>query len=114
MKIKFTNGVIKEISIPVEHKVIAREGGTSGWLINFSVKDALTSDEIDTLLVPENISDLKLISEVSVAGVDGGPDTTETVEKTLSGYSKMTSCLVRYNENNGITSSVEVQLSKGL
>jgi hypothetical protein len=114
MRIKFSDGTIKEISTPVEQKVIAREGVSSGWIINLAIKEALTSDEIDTLLVPENIASLTLISEVTVAGENGEPDTTTTIEKTLSGYSKMTSCLVRYNENNGISASVELQFSKGL
>jgi hypothetical protein len=102
MKIKFKDDTLLSISTPVENKIFGRDNIQSGWVINFSILSNLTGAEIDSILTVANIENLVLLSD------------DEEITKNIDGYDKITSCLVRYKDVDGISTSIEVQFSKGL
>lgn len=105
MKVKFANGVVKECTSPTEQKIFKTASGESGWILHLSLIGEMTSNELDNLVTVENISPLVFLSET-----DNGEDKTIF---TLDGYEKITSSTIRHAENT-ISTSVEIQLTKGL
>ena len=105
MKIKFANGVVKECSPPTEQKVFKNANGDAGWVLHLRLIGGMTSEELDTLITPENITTL----EFSVM--------TDTEEEklafTLDGYNKITSSTIRHAEDTASTTA-EIQLTKGM
>lgn len=105
MKVKFANGVVKECTAPTEQKVFKAVSGESGWILQLQLMGEITSSELDNLVTVENVSPLVFLSET-----DNGEYKTIF---TLDGYEKITSSTIRHAENT-ISTSVEIQLTKGL
>lgn len=106
MKIKFKNGVTKECDAPKEQKIYKNSGEKiedAGWLVNLRINGIMTSNEVDELLIPENISSMKFF--------DYGDN--EKNEFILNGYEKVTSSVINYSENIS-EAYAEIQLSKGV
>lgn len=107
MKIKFTNGVVKECTAPTEQKLFKNvEGETvsAGWVLIFRIIGNITSSELDSILASD-LSELNFLSE-----------TEEGEEKalfSLTGYSKVTSSTIRHAEDTASTYA-EIQMSKGV
>lgn len=107
MKIKFKNGKKMRCTTPVEQKIFKTVGDKTihiGWVLNIKIINTLTSDDIDDIFKPENISQLDFFSD---------NDEAEKLIFTLTGYDKITSSVIHYSENEN-ESNVEIQLSKGL
>lgn len=98
MQVKFKDGNIKKCSNPTEQKIF-RSGAATGWLCAFQISDAMSSTDVDNVLADENISELAFCN-------DDGKELF-----TISGYTKVTSAVVRHAENDG---TVEIQLTKGI
>ena len=97
MTIQFKNGTTKKCTSLAEQKLF-RGGEPVGWLCSIVVSDAAcTSDELDELLTPDNVSALTFFNT----------DAYKLFE--INGYSKVSSAVIRYSENNG---AVEIQLQK--
>ena len=108
MKIKFTNGVIMECSAPIERKIFKQIGGSIvdvGWLLSFSIIGEVTSEDIDKLLVPDNITHLEFLSKAE--------NNEDDLVFSLNGYEINTSSVIAYNEDK-TKASVEIQLQKGV
>lgn len=105
MKVKFTNGVVRECTSPTEQKVFKTNNGDTGWILHLRLIGEITSGELDELITVENISNLEFLT------------TTESGEDklafTLDGYEKITSSTIRHAEDTASTSA-EIQLTKGL
>ena len=100
MKITFKNQAAKPCTIPTEQKVF-RGGSPTGWLVIFSITGGISSSELDELTVSENISSL-----------DFSDDNGNTLF-TLTGYTKLSSAVIRHKENATETVA-EIQLTKGV
>jgi hypothetical protein len=96
MYVKLKNGTTVNCSNPIEQKIF--KGGTdAGWICSLSLTSRLNSNEIDELVTADNMSEMTFFND------DG-----ETIV-TLSGYSKLTSAVIRHSDING---SVDIQLTK--
>lgn len=105
MKVKFKNGEIKTCTAPTEQKLF-RDGAAAGWLLSFSIKeDELTSDVLDKILTPDNVSNLVFINQ------DENLDEKELC--ALSGYSKITSAIIRHGANSSDLRA-DVQIVKSI
>ena len=102
MNVKFKDGTIKNCTSPTEQKLF-KSGEDAGWILNFALMGDITSDEVDSLITKDNISELTFISVY---------EETET-SFSLNGYERTSSVIVRYNENNKQT-RVEIQLMRGI
>lgn len=98
MLVKFKNETVKSCSNPTEQKLF-KSGVAAGWLCAFVLSENASSTEIDELLTTDNVSELIFMN-----------DNKETLF-TISGYEKVTSTVIRYNEPTG---TVEIQLTKGV
>lgn len=98
MQVKFKDGTIKKCSNPTEQKIF-RNGAATGWLCAFQISEVMTSTDVDAVLTDDNISELTFCS-----------DKAEELF-AISGYTKVTSAVVRHAENDG---TVEIQLTKGI
>ena len=98
MKIKFNNNVEKECTNPIEQKLF-KNAEPVGWICSFNLKENTPSAEIDTLVIPENISVLEFLNDEG------------DILFSLTGYQKITAVVVRHAETEG---SVEIQLTKGV
>lgn len=103
MKVKFKNGVIKNCTTPTEQKVF-KGGGNAGWILAFAILGGMTSNEVDSLIVPENISELTFLTENELS---------EATTIALSEYDRISSAFIRYSDDKAST-RVEIQLSKGV
>ena len=104
MKVKFSNGVVKDCTSPTEQKVY-KAGASSGWLLILRLIGGITSSDLDALLTEDNIKSLDFLSEKE----DGEIKTLFT----LSDYSKVTSAIIRHDENTS-DAYAEIQLTKGV
>ena len=104
MKVKFVNGVVKDCTSPTEQKVY-KSGASSGWLLILRLIGGVTSSDLDALLTEDNIKSLDFLSEKE----DGEIKTLFT----LSDYSKVTSAIIRHDENTS-DAYAEIQLTKGV
>lgn len=98
MRVKFKDGTLKNCSNPTEQKLF-KSGEAAGWLCAFVVSDTMNSSEVDAVVTPDNISALEFCNDDGSKLFD------------ISGYTKVTSAVVRYAETSG---SVEIQLTKGV
>ncbi len=105
MKVKFPNGVVRECTAPTEQKVFKTASDESGWILQLRLMGEITSSELDNLVTVGNTTPLVFLTET-----DSGEDKTIF---TLDGYEKITSSTIRHAENT-ISTSVEIQLTKGL
>lgn len=98
MFIKF-KGVEKTITASsiIEQKLY-KQGEANGWLLSLNISGDFTAQELDNILTEESIGEITLVGE--------------TEENTvISGYEKITSCVVRYTEDKN---TAEVNLTKGV
>lgn len=86
MKIKFKDGTIKTCSTLTEQKLF-KNGESAGWIANVILSGSITSDDADSLITVDNVSELTFISE-----------TEEGVETSfsLSGYTKVSATVIRH------------------
>lgn len=96
MNVKLKDGTMARCSNPIEQKIF-KGGESAGWICSLTLSERLNSTEIDRLITAENMSEMTFLS-----------DEGETVV-TLSGYSKLTSAVIRHSDVNG---SVDIQLTK--
>ena len=111
MNVKFKNGTVKTCASPTEQKIV-KAGVDAGWLLSFYLICDITSDEVDALLIPNNISELTFTSEEKLI-TEGETNTQEPKVFTLSGYDKVSSTVIRYSEDKDKT-KVEIQLIRGV
>lgn len=108
MKIKFLNGAIKTCEAPTEQKVFKNsnsESSESAWVLSIRLTDSVTSDELDSIILPENTGTLKFYTDKGVEMF------------TLNGYNKTTFAKIRYSETPSTERSetyADIQLSKGV
>ena len=108
MKVKFSNGVVKDCTSPTEQKIFRPIDGITtavGWLLILRITGEVTSKELDNLLTTENIKTLEFLSE------NGNGE--EISLFTLEGYEKITSSTIRHAEDTNDTSA-EIQLTRGI
>ena len=98
MLVKFKDGTKLKCTCPAEQKIF-KNGEAAGWLCAFTLSGVISSSEIDTLVTPDNISELVFC------------DGNEKELFSIGGYAKVSSVVVRYSETSG---SAEIQLSKGV
>lgn len=111
MKVKFKDGTIKNCTAPVEQKAF-KNSESVGWIMVFALIGEITSEEVDTVITADNISDLTFIPEP--LGDEGKViAVSEDKYVRLSGYDKITMSAIRYAEDTAKT-RVEIQLSKGV
>ena len=104
MQVKFKNkSQIYVSSVPFEQRLY-QNGEPAGWLLALTLKGDFNSAALDELLTAESIGEIMFISNAA-----NGEDNEKTT--VLAGYSKVTSCVIRYAED-GVTA--EVQLTKGV
>ena len=104
MKVKFTDGSVRNCTLPTEQKIfktVNKETISIGWVMGFSLLGEIASDDVDRLLTSDNIGTLVFLS-------DAGEELF-----MLSGYEKITAATIRHADNPSAT-GVEVQLSKGV
>ncbi len=108
MKVKFSNGTIKECSAPTEQKIFKNiEGETvaSGWVLIFRLTGGITSDELDSIITSENVGSLTFLTE---------NEEGEQIEAfKLENYGKISSSVIRHSEKVSATYA-DIQLSKGV
>lgn len=97
MFVKFKDGTTMECANPTEQKLF-KNGAAAGWLCALTISEAVSSSEFDTVMTPDNVSELAFCDNAGeeLFGIDG--------------YSKITSAVVRHNGSSG---STEIQLMKG-
>lgn len=96
MKVQFKNcAQVYDCSEPIEQKIY-RSGVEAGWTIVFQFNAGVTSSEIDSLITPDNISEITFTND------------TETAN-TIRGYNAISSCTIRHKSSGTV---VEVQLTK--
>lgn len=102
MKIKFKNVEKKfKANFMTEQRVI-RDGTAIGWVSMISLSDeSVTAQELENILIADNISEISCIGE----------DTETPILNTITGYEKVTSCVVKYT---GTKTTAEIQLTKGV
>ena len=108
MKIKFSNGVTKACSAPIEQKVFQQNNGTKsaiGWLLTLRVFGEITSSELDNLVSEENIKTLEFLTQ--------NESGDEKNIFTLVNYSNLTSSVIQHSDNTSETYA-EIQLFKGV
>ena len=81
----------------IEQKLF-KQGEGVGWLLSIHAKGDFEAKEIDGMLTTEGISEITLVGEGEKPTV-------------ITGYDKVTSCVVRYSEEN---TTAEIQLTKGV
>lgn len=81
----------------IEQK-LCRQGVDAGWLLTLNISGDFTAQSVDSVLTEENISEITLVGEKAENAV-------------ISGYAKVTSCVVRYSEEKA---TAEIQLVKGV
>ena len=103
MKVTFKDGTVRNCTPPTEQKVF-KSGEAAGWFLFINLIGENTSDELDSFVTADNVSDLIFT-----------PDETDKMTETLkiTGYGKISSALIRYAEDVSST-RVEIQLSKGV
>ena len=98
MKLRFNDGTEKAItSNPIEQKLF-RSGVPHGWIMNLSLS-GLTAEESNTVLTPENIGKMSLISDEG------------EVKAILTDYSRIAVLTIRYSDTQTIA---EIQFAKGV
>ncbi len=96
MKVQFKNSAqMYDCSEPIEQKIY-RSGVEAGWTIVFQFNAGVTSSEIDSLITPDNISEITFTND------------TETAN-TIRGYNAISSCTIRHKAT---ATAVEVQFTK--
>lgn len=98
MFIKFKGKETELTTTSVIEQKIYKQGVASGWLLSLHLSGDFTAQDVDSLLTDESISEITLVGE--------------TGENTIiSGYEKVTSCVVRYSQESNVA---EIQLVKGV
>ena len=98
MTIKFKNSELALNASSVIEQKLYKQGVATGWLLSLHVSGGFTAEELDGMLSEAGIGELTLLGE-------------ENRTATISGYEKITSCVVRYAEGGA---TAEIQLSKGV
>lgn len=81
----------------IEQKLF-RQGESVGWLLSINLKGNFNAKDIDGILTTESIGEITLVGEAEKPTI-------------ITGYNKITSCVVRYSEEN---TTAEIQLTKGV
>lgn len=108
MKIKFTDGTVKECTAPTEQKVFKTLNGETvgvGWILMIRLIGKITADELDKILTTPNVASLEFYTE--------SEDGEKNNSFVLEGYDKISSSVIRHAENADATHT-EIQLTKGL
>lgn len=111
MKVKFKDGVIRDCTAPAEQKIF-KNSTPVGWILVFALIGETTSDNVDAILTPENISTMTFIPE-PVGAIGETVNVTEDSYIHLLDYNKILSSAIRYAEDVSQTRT-EIQLSKDL
>ena len=97
MVIKLKGNETELTTTSVIEQKLYKQGVATGWLLSLNLSGCFSAHDIDGMLSEEGISEITLIGE--------------NEENTMiSGYEKVTSCVVRYSENKA---TAEIQLIKG-
>ncbi len=96
IKLKGSDTELTTTSI-IEQKLF-KQGEAVGWLLSINLKGNFAAKDIDGMLTTEGISEITLVGETENPTV-------------IVGYDKITSCVVRYSEENA---TAEIQLTKGV
>lgn len=103
MKVTFKDGTVKSCNAPTEQKVF-KSGTAAGWILLLNLIGEITSDELDTILTENNVSELSFTPDAADENVEA---------LTITGYDKISSATIRYAEDIN-SSRVEIQLTKGV
>lgn len=96
MKVQFKNGASAyDCSEPIEQKIY-RAGVEAGWTIVFQFNADVTSSEIDSIITPDNISEITFTNDTGAASI-------------VRGYNAISSCTIRHKDT---ATAVEVQFTK--
>lgn len=98
MFIKFKGKDTKLTTTSIIEQKLFRQGESAGWLLSLHINGNFNAPELDSMLTEESISEITLVGESEVS-------------TTISGYQKVTSCVVRYSDENTVA---EIQLTKGV
>lgn len=82
----------------VTEQKLYKQGEATGWLLSLNLVGDFTAQELDAAFTEEGISEITLVGEREEGTV-------------ISGYEKVTSCVVRYEKDN---TNAEVSLTKGV
>lgn len=101
MNIRFKNvETYYNVKSLTEQKI--RTADSIGWALNATIEGNFNSDTIEKILSSNNIKEITVISEAT--------EGTHT-ETTITGYDKISSCLIRHRDT---TDFLEFQLTKGV
>lgn len=81
----------------IEQKLY-KQGVASGWLLSLNISGDFNAEDIDSQLTEESISAITVVGDAPENNV-------------ISGYGKVTSCVVRYGADKN---TAEIQLVKGV
>ena len=96
MKVQFKNGAqMYDCSEPIEQKIY-RAGVEAGWTIVFQFNADVTSSEVDSIITPDNISEITFTHDTGATN-------------TIRGYNAISSCTIRHKAT---ATAVEVQFTK--
>ena len=98
MVIRFKDNKTEFTASSVIEQKLQRQGVDAGWLLTLNISGDFTAQGVDSVLTEENISEITLIGEKAENAV-------------ISGYEKVTSCVVRYSEDKA---TAEIQIVKGV
>lgn len=87
-------------ALSVIEQKLYRQGAESGWMLSLNIKGDFNAQDLDSVLSEENVSEITLVGEAD--------DNT-----VISGYQRVTSCVVRYSEDKTQTTA-EIQILKGV
>lgn len=98
MFIKLKGNEEKLTTTSIIEQKLFKQGTSIGWLLSIHLKGDFGANDIDGMLTTEGISEITLVGETEKPTI-------------ITGYDKITSCVVRYSEEN---TTAEIQLTKGV
>lgn len=98
MFIKFKGNETEFTTDYVTEQKLYKQGEATGWLLSLNLSGDFTAQELDAALTEEGISEITLVGEREEGTV-------------ISGYEKVTSCVVRYEKD---TTTAEINIVKGV
>lgn len=98
MFIKFKGNDAELTTTSVIEQKLFKQGESAGWLLSLHINGNFTTPELDSMLTEESISEITLVCESEIPTI-------------ISGYQKVTACVVRYSDNNSVA---EINLTKGV
>lgn len=98
MFIKFKGNEKEFTTTSIVEQKLYKQYVASGWLLSLHISGDFTAESIDSELTTESISEITLVGE-------------NEQKATITGYEKVTSCVVRYSDGK---TTAEIQLVKGV